>query len=197
VAATLPGTGVPTGTVAFKDGGTALTCTGGNQTLNASGVATCSVSFASYGNHALTATYAGATGYATSTSGAVTQKVVSSGVTGLVFTGIGGANTGSSCSGPVGSSYSCSVSAPSSATVSASVAFAGATGSPMVYSADPQTLGYTVVGKSTGSGSVTVTGATSTSSTPVSTTKQGSNSQTITVTFSDGLSSFTAVLTVN
>ncbi|HEX3086975.1 MAG TPA: Ig-like domain-containing protein, partial [Pyrinomonadaceae bacterium] len=43
-------TGTPTGTLTFKDGGVAMTCTGGNQTLSA-GVATCQKNNLSAGSH--------------------------------------------------------------------------------------------------------------------------------------------------
>ena len=59
VAATAPGGGVPTGTVTFKDGTTAISCSSGTQTLNAPGVATCTTSFATTGTRSVTATYAG------------------------------------------------------------------------------------------------------------------------------------------
>jgi hypothetical protein len=194
VTATLPGTGTPSGTVVFKDAGTAISCTG-SQTLNALGVATCVTSFAGYGNHAITAVYSGGTGYAGSTSSAVTQKVVNAAVAGLVFTGITSA-TGT-CPGSVGASYSCSVTGGPNAVVSTGVAFADSTGALTAYSSDPQTFNYTIAGRNTGSGSVTVTGGTSTSTTTITATKQGNTNETITVTFTDGVSTFSAVLTIN
>jgi hypothetical protein len=53
--------GTPAGTVAFFDGGNPITCTGGNQTLNGSGQATCQVTYSSVSGspHSITATYGG------------------------------------------------------------------------------------------------------------------------------------------
>lgn len=67
--------GTPTGTVVFRDGGTAITCSGGSQTLS-SGTATCVVAWASTGTRNLTATYAGSAPYAASSSAGVSQSVV-------------------------------------------------------------------------------------------------------------------------
>lgn len=63
------------GTVAFADGGTAI---GGcaAQPVNASGQATCKVTYRAAGSHSITATYSGDTDYHSSTSTALTQTVV-------------------------------------------------------------------------------------------------------------------------
>ena len=66
------GTTVPTGTVTFKDGATAL----GTGTLNGSGVATLNISTLTAGSHNLTASYAGVTNtFGASSSNTVTQTV--------------------------------------------------------------------------------------------------------------------------
>ena len=70
--------GIPTGTVTFSEGTTAL----GTGTVNATGVATFSTSTLTSGSHTITATYGGATNFGTS-SGTVNQAV---GVTKGVFT---------------------------------------------------------------------------------------------------------------
>jgi hypothetical protein len=57
VAAVAPGSGTATGTVAFKDGVATIGCTGGTQTLNGSGIATCQFSNASMADHSITAVY--------------------------------------------------------------------------------------------------------------------------------------------
>jgi len=70
------GTVTPTGTVTFMDGTTTL----GTETLNSSGVATFNTSTTTplaVGTHSITAVYAGATGFASSTSSALPQVVVS------------------------------------------------------------------------------------------------------------------------
>jgi hypothetical protein len=65
------GPGVPTGSVAFKDGATTL----GSGTLNASGVATFATSSLTAGGHSITAVYGGDSNYTGSTSPALTQQV--------------------------------------------------------------------------------------------------------------------------
>ena len=53
-----PGAGTPTGTVAFTDGGSPVDC-GGDQTLDASGQATCVVTYPASGSHDIVGTYSG------------------------------------------------------------------------------------------------------------------------------------------
>jgi hypothetical protein len=64
-------TGVPAGTVTFKNGATVL----GTGTLNASGVATFSTSTLAVGAHSITAVYAGSADFLTSTSAALMQTI--------------------------------------------------------------------------------------------------------------------------
>ena len=71
VTATAPGSGVPTGTVTFKNGGSTL----GTGTLNGSGIATFTTSTLSVGSHSITAVYGGSTSFNTSTSPVLTQTV--------------------------------------------------------------------------------------------------------------------------
>ncbi|HXT35745.1 MAG TPA: Ig-like domain repeat protein, partial [Chloroflexota bacterium] len=62
---------MPTGTVSFHDGsavGPVISCTGGNQTLNASGIATCQTSTLSLGPHTVFAVYGGDGDFTGSTS---------------------------------------------------------------------------------------------------------------------------------
>jgi hypothetical protein len=70
VTAVAPGSGVPSGTVTFKDNGTTL----GTLTL-ASGSATFSTSSLSAGTHPITAVYSGSGSFAASTSNTVSQSV--------------------------------------------------------------------------------------------------------------------------
>ena len=65
------GTGAIAGSVTFTNNGTTL----GTAAVNASGIASLSVSTLTIGNHTLSATYAGNTAYATSTSANVTETV--------------------------------------------------------------------------------------------------------------------------
>jgi hypothetical protein len=71
VTATSPGAGIPTGTVTFYDGTTAL----GTETVDNSGVAVDPVSSLSFGTHQITAVYSGDTNFGTSTSNIVAQVV--------------------------------------------------------------------------------------------------------------------------
>jgi hypothetical protein len=66
-----PGSGMPTGTVEFKDGSTVL----GPGTINSSGQATYTTSALSVGSHSITAVFEGDPDFTTSTSGAITQRV--------------------------------------------------------------------------------------------------------------------------
>src|SRR5437870_1598259 len=65
-----PGTGVPTGTITFRDGATVL----GTATL-VNGSASLSISTLAVGSHPLTAAYGGSASFAASTSAVVTQIV--------------------------------------------------------------------------------------------------------------------------
>ncbi|MGP8008490.1 MAG: Ig-like domain repeat protein, partial [Acidimicrobiales bacterium] len=71
------GTVVPTGNIEFLDGSTPIAACGGatGVAVNASGVATCPVAYATIGTHSITAVYLGDTNYTGSTSTALTQTV--------------------------------------------------------------------------------------------------------------------------
>lgn len=73
VAATAPGTGIPTGSVTFRNGATTI----GTGTLNAAGMATFTISSLSVGSspYAITALYAGDVNYLTSTSAILSEVV--------------------------------------------------------------------------------------------------------------------------
>ena len=71
VAAVPPAVGTPTGTVAFRDGATAL----GTAALSSSGVATLTLSTLAVGSHSLTAVYSGDADFSGATSAALTQTV--------------------------------------------------------------------------------------------------------------------------
>jgi hypothetical protein len=75
VTANAPGSGVPGGTVTFKDGSKTL----GASTLNAAGQATFTISTLALGSHSITAVYGGSTSYKTSTSTVLTQVVNATG----------------------------------------------------------------------------------------------------------------------
>jgi uncharacterized repeat protein (TIGR01451 family) len=69
-----PGAGTPTGTVLFKDGSTTI----GTGTVGSNGQASATISFATLGQHFVTAVYSGDANFGTSTSAATTQTVASS-----------------------------------------------------------------------------------------------------------------------
>jgi Bacterial Ig-like domain (group 3) len=71
VTATAPGSGVPTGTVTFKNGSTTL----GTGTLDGSGHATFTTSTLTVASHSITAVYNGSASFNTSTSPILTQTV--------------------------------------------------------------------------------------------------------------------------
>ena len=72
VVATVPGAGMPTGPVTFKDGTTVL----GAGTLNGSGVATFSTAAPSFGPHSITASYGGDANFQSSSISAATTQTV-------------------------------------------------------------------------------------------------------------------------
>ena len=74
VTASPPGSGTPTGTVTFQDGGVNIAgCV--NQALVA-GIATCNTTFAVVGSHSVTAVYTGDPNFLTSTSVSVTELIL-------------------------------------------------------------------------------------------------------------------------
>lgn len=77
VKAGLPSTGVPTGTVTFKDGATQI----GTGTLDSSGNASFSISSLTIGSHTITAVYNSDGNYSSSTSSQLIQKVTGASTT--------------------------------------------------------------------------------------------------------------------
>jgi hypothetical protein len=71
VSANAPGSGTPTGTVTFFDGGTPM----GTSAVNASGQAAFSTSSLRIGNHSITATYNGDGNFTTSTSPVLSEQI--------------------------------------------------------------------------------------------------------------------------
>ena len=200
VGATAPGGGVPTGTVTFKDGSTVISCSSGTQTLSAAGVATCTTSFTTTGTRSVTAAYAGTINYAASTSASLSQAVVNGQAAGLVFSGVtlnGNAAT-PSCSGTVGTSFTCTVAGGNNAVIAANVGFGSSTQTAVSYSGSSETVNWSSTGKTVTTGTVTVAANATTSTASVSATKAGSNAASVTVTFTEaGGSTWTAVLTVS
>jgi hypothetical protein len=202
--ATVTGTGKPTGTVSFMDGGTPIVCTGGTQTLDNSGLATCQVTYSAIGKHPITVAYPGDSRNAESISPStgLTQRVVNANVTGLAFASVkvGTASVPYTCSGVIGTTYTCTIDDPkpaNNATVSATVSFVSAGGSPTSYSSELSTVDALQTGKTPGSSSVTIAANETATSATVSAQKNGSNPAQVTVTFTDGGTTWTAVLKIN
>ena len=197
VSTTLPGTGTPTGTVTFKDGGSTISggCTG--QALNASGVATCTVSsYPSTGSHNITAVYNADVNYAGSTSPTLTQRIVSNAVTGLGFTNVKVNNNAvtPTCTGLGSANVVCTVSGGNSASLDADVRFVNGSNALTAYSVDSVT-GSTAVETKNGTTNGTVTFAPAGTGSPtISGAKSGNDHVYFTVTFSDGLNTFSAIL---
>jgi hypothetical protein len=84
VSANAPGSGIPAGTVTFKDGSRTL----GTAALNASGQATFATSALAVGSHSITASYAASTNFKASTSAVLTQTVNAPGAAILILSGL-------------------------------------------------------------------------------------------------------------
>ena len=119
VLAQSPGSGTPSGAVTFKNGGTVITCTGGSQTLNGSGTATCQTSFNTAGTKTIVATYGGTANYLTSSSADLSQVVNAADTTTSVSSPANPSKTGQTVT------YTATVAAvsPGSGTPTGSVAF--------------------------------------------------------------------------
>lgn len=90
VTANSPGSGVPTGTVTFKNGSTTL----GTLSLDANGHATFTTSSLAVGSPSITAAYNGDSSFNTSTSSALTQTVNNDGTTSSVTSSLNPSNRG-------------------------------------------------------------------------------------------------------
>jgi sugar lactone lactonase YvrE len=139
--------GVPTGTVTFLDGTTAL----GTATLSA-GVATLTSSSLAVGNHAITAVYAGDTDFLATTSSSLTQSILDFGVNPGTGTGSGsGSGSGDGTTQTVApgapATYTLSI-VPTAGTVFPTATTLTVTGLPAGASATIPTPSWTQVGDS-------------------------------------------------
>lgn len=194
-----PGVGTPAGTVTFKDGTTTISCGGGNQTLDTSGVATCQMTYASTSAHSISAVYSGDSNYQASTSAPLTQQVVNGVVTGLGFANVTVSGSPvilstSNCTGLGSANVVCTVSGGNNASLGADVRFVNAGNALTAYSVvsvqglsnvetKNASVGGTVDFATTGSGSQRLTGS-----------KTGNDHVYFTVTYSDGVNTFKATL---
>lgn len=96
VAVTGPGAGTPTGSVTFMNGTQTISCSGGAQILNASGIATCTTSLTTAGAVSIGATYAGDGNFSGSTSNVVAQTVNKASTATTLATSVNPANAGQS-----------------------------------------------------------------------------------------------------
>ena len=123
VSATSPGSGTPTGTIQFRDGGTTLgTC--GTQTMSA-GSATCSASFnASAGSQTISAVYSSDANYLASTSTNLSQTVSKASTSTVVVSSANPSVTGQS----VTFTATVSATSPGSGTPTGNVQFKDGSG---------------------------------------------------------------------
>ena len=118
VAVTSPGAGTPTGSVAFKDGGTNIaTCA--TQAVTGT-TATCTVSSLAVATHSITATYIGDTNFSPSPASAAISQVVNKADTAVTL----GSNANPSVFGqPVTFTATVAVTAPGAGTPTGNVTF--------------------------------------------------------------------------
>lgn len=200
-----PASPVPTGTVTFQDGGNPIVCADGDQTLNAARVATCQMTYPSMGSHSITAVYSGDSTYAASTSSAVTQRVVNSAVTGLGFANVvAGSGSGSpvtlnssNCTGLGTANVVCTISNGNNTTLAADLQFVNSSNTLTAYSAE-SVQGSSAIETKNGTTNSSVTFGTTGSASPRLTgTKNGNDHVYFTVTYTDGVNTFTATLKMN
>jgi hypothetical protein len=119
VTANGPGSGTPSGTVTFKDGPNPISCSGGSQTLNNSGQATCPIVYSSTGSHSITAVYGGDGSFAGSTSPPISLTIGQASTTTSVSSSLNPSLVGQQ----VTYTATVSVNAPGSGTPTGSVQF--------------------------------------------------------------------------
>jgi hypothetical protein len=115
---------------------------------------------------------------------------------GMIWTNVrvGSSSVTPTCTGTIGSTWSCTVSGGNNATVTANVTFANAAGTATAFSSSQgSTLNVTTTGKSGATSTTTIAAGQTTSTGTVSAQKSGSNAASITVTFNG----WTAVLTIS
>ena len=118
VSAVAPGSGAPTGTVAFLDGGTTIAgCA--SQAVTGAGVATCDDAFVAAGAESITAVYSGDADFSSSTSAALTQTINPGATSTVATSSVNPSESGESVS------YTAAVTAvaPAAGTPTGTVAF--------------------------------------------------------------------------
>ena len=93
---TAPGAGLPTGTVAFSDGGTPIAACATQTVTSGTGIATCSQAYATPGSHVVTAAYSGDGSFLTSMSSPVTQVVNKAATSSVVISSVNPSVSGQS-----------------------------------------------------------------------------------------------------
>ena len=157
------------------------------------------LNFAAVGLCALTGDQSGNADWNGATQATQQFQVYNGATAGLVWTGVtvnGGAVT-PSCTGTVGSTYSCTVTAGTNAALAATVEFATAAKAASTFSAADMTIAASYTGKN-GTGtpaSATVTGGTALAGSAFTVQKNGNSAASITATFTlPGGGTWTAVL---
>ena len=118
VTANVPGSGTPTGTVTFQDGGSNIAGCGA-QALSGAGTATCGLTYPGVGSHSITAIYSGDPDFLASSSAALTQTVNQASTT----TNLGSSANPSVSGQPVTYTASVTANAPGSGTPTGTVTF--------------------------------------------------------------------------
>jgi hypothetical protein len=154
------------------------------------------VTFTAAGTCKVNADQAGNAGYLAAPG--VQQPITVTSVVGMVWSDVRVNGTavpaGSiTCTGTVGSTYSCGVNGGNNATVTATVTFVNASGAATFYSSTQSTVNLTSTGKQAGSSTAAIAGGSSSSAAGAATAqKNGSNPAQVTATFNG----WTAVLVI-
>jgi Protein kinase domain/Bacterial Ig-like domain (group 3)/IPT/TIG domain len=122
-----PGGGTPAGTVAFSDGGTAISGCGAQPVDAGTGTATCTVTYPSPGSHSITASYGGDGNDTASTSAALTQTVNKAATTTTLSSSANPSTAGNS----VTFTATVTANSPGTGTPTGTVTFYGADGEPL------------------------------------------------------------------
>ena len=152
------------------------------------------VTFAAAGTCRVNADQAGNAGYLAAPR--VQQSITVTSVVGMVWSDVkvNGVTASMTCSGTIGSTYSCGVSGGNNATVTATVTFANASGAATVYSpTQGSTVNLAASGKGPASATVTIAANATTSVGTATAQKNGANSAQVTATFNG----WTAALVIN
>lgn len=171
-------------TVSFSLAATSSGCTLSGATVTFTAAGTCRIAADQAGNGQYLA------------APQVQQTInVTNPVAGIAFTNVrvNGTLTTPTCTGTIGSTWTCQVTGGNNASVTANVGFVNAFGTAAVFSSQPSSLTATQTGKNAGTATVSIAGGQTTSTATTGAQKNGSNSAQVTVTFGG----WTAVLVIS